>query len=215
MNGFLNILLNGAISILLVVTIGYAVVLNRKLRQLQSRQSDLVAILGRLDGALQTASVTVNALRESADAEDADLPVEEPPPVIRRAAPAPAVNRVAPPAPAPAPRRAPVHPQQFAVAPVHPQQIPSAPVPVQQAVPALVPRQRAVPEVATRPPARKPKAVLRADTLAERVDMAQLRPADGRPLMVKASAARPALGAVSHRAASDELMSVMRSLRKG
>jgi hypothetical protein len=75
--------------------------------------------------------------------------------------------------------------------------------------------QRAVPEVAARPPAKKPKAVLRADTLAERVDMGQLRPADGRPLMVKASAARPAQGAVSHRAASDELMSVMRSLRKG
>jgi hypothetical protein len=211
MNGFVNILLNGAISILLVVTISYAVILNRKLRQLQSRQSDLVAILGRLDGALQTASVTVNALRESADAEDVELPVEEPPPsrIVRR--PAATMNRVA--SPAPAPRPAPV--QQVVSAPVHVQKAVPAPMQVQKAIPAPMPVQRAVPEATARPTAKKPKAVLRADTLADRVDVAQLRPADGRPLIVKASAARPAQGAVGHRSASDELMSVMRSLRKG
>jgi hypothetical protein len=181
MDGFLNIFLNSTISLLLVVTIGYAVVLNRKLRHLQSRQSDLVAILGRLDGALATACVTVSAFRESADAEQADLPVEEPPPpprAVRRAEP---VAQRIPEAPRPAPIRAPTPPV----------------------------------EVTAKSVARKPKAVLRADTLADRLETARLRPADGQPLVVKASAPRPVQGPVSHRAASDELMSVMRSLRKG
>jgi hypothetical protein len=71
-------------------------------------------------------------------------------------------------------------------------------------------------EAAPKAAARKPKAMLRADTLAERLEMNQVRPADGQPLMVRASAPRPAQPEpVRHRAAADELMSVMRNLRKG
>ncbi|MFM9845334.1 MAG: hypothetical protein ACKVOI_20405 [Dongiaceae bacterium] len=183
MGDFFNIALNGAISVLLVITIVYAVILNRKLRQLQSNQSELAAILGRLDGALLTASVTVSALRESTDApEAAEAPVQ-----------------------APAPARFVPQPQQGTARPVEA----ARPVAQQQAKP--VPQ-----EAAPKPAARKPKAMLRADTLAERLEMAQVRPADGQPLMVRASAPRPAQQEPGrHRAAADELMSVMRNLRKG
>lgn len=190
MGDFFNIALNGAISVLLVVTIVYAVILNRKLRQLQSNQSELAAILGRLDGALLTASVTVSALRDSTDAPDA--------------AEAQAPARPAPQPPQAAARPAP-QPQQIAARPVEA----ARPAVQQQAKPAP---QEAAPKAA----ARKPKAMLRADTLAERLEMNQVRPADGQPLMVRASAPRPAQPEpVRHRAAADELMSVMRNLRKG
>ncbi len=194
MGDFFNIALNGAISVLLVITIVYAVILNRKLRQLQSNQSELAAILGRLDGALLSASVTVSALRESTDApEAAEAPVQTPAPV----------------------RTAPL-PSQVAARPAaQPQQIVARPI--EAARPVAQPQAKPVPqEAAPRPVARKPKAMLRADTLAERLEMNQVRPADGQPLMVRASAPRPAQPEpVRHRAAADELMSVMRNLRKG
>lgn len=178
MNGFLNIILNGTISFLLVITIIYAVILNKKLRLLQSHQSELAAILGRLDGALQTASVTVNALRESADTPaEMELPADEMQSPIRSGRrPEPMTDRT-PEVARPAPK------------------LPAA-------------------EASARLPARKQKPMLRPDTLAERLEMTQLRPADGKPLVVKASAPRPAQDTVRHRAAADELMSVMRSLRK-
>lgn len=194
MGDFFNIALNGAISVLLVITIVYAVILNRKLRQLQSNQSELAAILGRLDGALLTASVTVSALRESTDApEAAEAPLQAQPPVR----PAPQPQQVA--------ARPTPQPQQIAARPVEA----ARPVVQQQAKPAPQ-------DAAPKPSARKPKAMLRADTLAERLEMTQVRPADGQPLMVRASAPRPAQQEpVRHRAAADELMSVMRNLRKG
>jgi hypothetical protein len=193
MGDFFNIALNGAISVLLVITIVYAVILNRKLRQLQSNQSELAAILGRLDGALLTASVTVSALRESTDApEAAEAPVQ-----------------------APAPVRPVPQPQQIARPTPQPQQV--AARPVAAARPVVQPQAKPAPqEAAPKPAARKPKAMLRADTLAERLEMNQVRPADGQPLMVRASAPRPAQQEpVRHRAAAEELMSVMRNLRKG
>lgn len=211
MGDFFNIALNGAISVLLVITIVYAVVLNRKLRQLQSNQSELAAILGRLDGALLTASVTVSALRETTDAPavpeaPAYVPAPAPVPtqIVARPAPqaAPAVQR-----PAPAAQR-PIAPQAAPAA------APALPAPQQPATPAAAAAPAPVPAPA-KPAPKKAKAVLRADTLAERLEMNQVRPADGQPLMVQASAARPAQRGVRHRAAADELMSVMRNLRKG
>lgn len=178
MSGFLNIILNGTISILLVITIVYAVILNRRLRLLQSHQSELAAVLGRLDGALQTASVTVNALRESADTPaEMELPIDEAQSPVRSGRrPEPMTNRT-PEVARPAPK------------------IPAA-------------------EASPKPAVRKQKPMLRPDTLADRLEMTQLRPADGQPLVVRASAPRPAPEMVRHRAAADELMSVMRSLRK-
>jgi hypothetical protein len=206
MGDFFNIALNSAISILLVVTIVYAVILNKKLRQLQSNQSDLAAILGRLDGALLTASVTVSALRDSTDAQEtapAPMPAPQPAPVVR-AAPQPQPQQIAA---RPAEPARPVVPQPakpVAQAPVA--QVPAARVPAARVPAAQAP--------APKPAARKPKATLRADTLAERLEAPQVRAADGQPLMVRASAPRPQ-ETVRHRAAADELMSVMHNLRKG
>ena len=205
MGDFFNIALNGAISVLLVITIVYAVILNRKLRKLQSNQSELAAILGRLDGALLTASVTVSALRESTDApEIAEAPVQAPAPLRPAPQPQQTASRPAP------------QPQQTAALPV-PQPQQTAARPVEAARPAVQQQVKpATQQAAPKPTARKPKAMLRADTLAERLEMNQVRPADGQPLMVRASAPRPGQQEpVRHRAAADELMSVMRNLRKG
>jgi hypothetical protein len=182
---------------------------------LQSNQSELTAILGRLDGALLTASVTVSALRETTDAPAA----VEAPAYVPVPAPAPTQMVVRP-----APQAAPVaqRPAPVAQRPVAPQAapaaqraaVPSRPVP-QQSVAAVAAAAPAPVPAPAKPAPKKAKAVLRADTLAERLEMNQVRPADGQPLMVQASAARPAQQGVRHRAAADELMSVMRNLRKG
>ena len=52
--------------LLTISAIVYGIVLHRKLTALQSAQSDLAKLLGRLDGAISQASSTVSALKSNA-----------------------------------------------------------------------------------------------------------------------------------------------------
>jgi hypothetical protein len=65
MEGFVGIILNAVIVVLLVAAIGYGVILNRKLAALQSAQSELAALLGQLDQVIVQASSTVHAFRSN------------------------------------------------------------------------------------------------------------------------------------------------------
>jgi hypothetical protein len=60
------VILNGVVVLLLSAAIAYGIVLHRKLTALQSAQSELAALLGRLDGAIVQASSTVSALKSNA-----------------------------------------------------------------------------------------------------------------------------------------------------
>lgn len=178
MGSLFDTALNGSIVILLVVTICYAIVLNRKLRTLQSSQSELAAALGRLDGALQAASLTVTAMgAQAASRFEEELALAEQAP------------------PRPAPRR------DLARE--------AAPMP-----PKTAPARPAQPPVAAPAPARRQKPMLRTDTLAERLEMAAIRPADGQPLVVNAAMPKAPATPAGHRAAAEDLITIMRRLRK-
>jgi hypothetical protein len=60
------VILDAVVVALLVVAIGFGIRLHRRLVRLQSAQSELAALLGRLDGALVQASTTVSALKYNA-----------------------------------------------------------------------------------------------------------------------------------------------------
>jgi hypothetical protein len=65
MEGLAGFILNAVIVVLLVAAIGYGIILNRKLVALQSAQSELAALLGRLDEVLLQANSTVHAFRSN------------------------------------------------------------------------------------------------------------------------------------------------------
>jgi hypothetical protein len=60
------VILNAVVVTLLIVAIVFGIRLHRRLVKLQSAQSELAALLGRLDGALVQASTTVSALKYNA-----------------------------------------------------------------------------------------------------------------------------------------------------
>jgi hypothetical protein len=65
MEGLVGFILNAVIVVLLIAAIGYGIILNRKLVALQSAQSELAALLGRLDEVLLQANSTVHAFRSN------------------------------------------------------------------------------------------------------------------------------------------------------
>jgi hypothetical protein len=83
------VILDAAVVALLLVAIGFGIRLHRRLVRLQSAQSELAALLGRLDDALVQASTTVSALKYNA-AKQVETAAPRPP-----AAPAPAPERPA------------------------------------------------------------------------------------------------------------------------
>lgn len=74
MNTVLALAVNLLIAALLAVTIGYAVMLLRRIKMLQHCQADLAGSLGRLDDALRQASSTVVAFRDGASADVINQP---------------------------------------------------------------------------------------------------------------------------------------------
>lgn len=66
MDSFVPVILDAVVVTLLMVAIVFGVRLHRRLVKLQSAQSELAALLGRLDGALVQASTTVSALKYNA-----------------------------------------------------------------------------------------------------------------------------------------------------
>lgn len=74
MGGFsLGIAIESLVAVLLAVTIGYCVLVNRKLAQLRSDQSELKAIVRALHQATDQAAHAMNGLRESASNADETL----------------------------------------------------------------------------------------------------------------------------------------------
>lgn len=74
MGGFsLGIAIESLVAVLLAVTIGYCVLVNRKLAQLRSDQSELKSIVRALHQATDHASHAIVGLRESAAAADETL----------------------------------------------------------------------------------------------------------------------------------------------
>lgn len=65
MNDLVPVILNGVVIVLLIAAIAFGIRLHRRLAILQSAQSELAALLGRLDDALAQASSTVSALKYS------------------------------------------------------------------------------------------------------------------------------------------------------
>lgn len=70
MDGSLGIFIEGLVAVLLVVTIGYCVLVNRKLEQLRSNQSELRQIIRELNAATGQAETAIAALRTTADASE-------------------------------------------------------------------------------------------------------------------------------------------------
>lgn len=66
MDSLVPVILDAVVVTLLAVAIVFGVRLHRRLVRLQSAQSELAALLGRLDGALVQASTTVSALKYNA-----------------------------------------------------------------------------------------------------------------------------------------------------
>lgn len=66
MESFVPVILDAVVVALLVAAIVFGVRLHQRLVRLQSAQSELAALLGRLDGALVQASTTVSALKYNA-----------------------------------------------------------------------------------------------------------------------------------------------------
>jgi hypothetical protein len=89
------VILDAVVVTLLTVAIVFGVRLHRRLVKLQSAQSELAALLGRLDGALVQASTTVSALKYNtakqfesiAPRAPATPPAERPAQTSRPAAP--------------------------------------------------------------------------------------------------------------------------------
>jgi hypothetical protein len=79
------VILDAVVVTLLTVAIVFGVRLHQRLVRLQSAQSELAALLGRLDGALVQASTTVSALKYNAAKQfEAIAPrAPAPPPVAR------------------------------------------------------------------------------------------------------------------------------------
>jgi hypothetical protein len=65
-DSFVPVILDAVVVTLLTVAIVFGFRLHRRLVKLQSAQSELAALLGRLDGALVQASTTVSALKYNA-----------------------------------------------------------------------------------------------------------------------------------------------------
>jgi hypothetical protein len=65
-DSFVPVILDAVVVTLLAVAIVFGMRLHRRLMKLQSAQSELAALLGRLDGALVQASTTVSALKYNA-----------------------------------------------------------------------------------------------------------------------------------------------------
>ena len=90
MDSLVGVTLNGVVVLLLCAAIVYGIVLHRKLTALQSAQSELAALLCRLDGAITQASTTVSAFKSNAalvEMPRPPMPVERPAPAARPAAP--------------------------------------------------------------------------------------------------------------------------------
>ena len=66
MDNLIGVTLDGVVVLLLSAAIVYGIILHRKLTALQSAQSDLAKLLGRLDAAISQASSTVSALKSNA-----------------------------------------------------------------------------------------------------------------------------------------------------
>ena len=66
MDNLIGVALDGVVVLLLTAAIVYGVVLHRKLTALQSAQSELATLLGRLDGAITQATSTVSAFESNA-----------------------------------------------------------------------------------------------------------------------------------------------------
>jgi hypothetical protein len=77
------------------VAIGFGIRLHRRLVRLQSAQSELAALLGRLDGALVQASTTVSALKYNA-AKQVETAAPRPPAAPAPERPADAARAAAP-----------------------------------------------------------------------------------------------------------------------
>lgn len=121
MESLVPVILDAVVVALLVVAIGFGVRLHRRLVRLQSAQSELAALLGRLDGALVQASTTVSALKYNTARQ------------FEASAPRPAA------APSPATASRPVEPARPA-APV--ETIKTAPTRVEAAKPLLARRRK-------------------------------------------------------------------------
>jgi len=83
MDSLVGVTLNGVVVLLLCAAIVYGIVLHRKLTALQSAQSELAALLCRLDGAITQASTTVSAFKSNAalvETARPPVPVERPAP---------------------------------------------------------------------------------------------------------------------------------------
>jgi len=65
-DNLIGVTLDGVVVLLLSAAIVYGIILHRKLTALQSAQSDLAKLLGRLDAAISQASSTVSALKSNA-----------------------------------------------------------------------------------------------------------------------------------------------------
>jgi len=73
MGGALGILVEVLVAVLLLVTIGYCVLVNRKLEQIRSDQSELRQIIRELNTATGHAQAAIAGLRENADSAEAML----------------------------------------------------------------------------------------------------------------------------------------------
>lgn len=73
MDNLIGVALDGVVVLLLSAAIVYGVILQRKLAALQSAQSDLAKLLGRLDAAISQASSTVNAFKSNTQAMETSV----------------------------------------------------------------------------------------------------------------------------------------------
>jgi septal ring factor EnvC (AmiA/AmiB activator) len=69
----LGFVVEGLVAVLLMVTIGYCVLVNRKLEQLRSDQSELRQIIRELNAATGQAETAITVLRQSAQSAETTL----------------------------------------------------------------------------------------------------------------------------------------------
>jgi len=71
-----GMILEGLVAVLLVVTIVYSAILDRRLKALRTGQDGLKALIEGLDGATRRAQTSINELKAAADAAGQNLSVQ-------------------------------------------------------------------------------------------------------------------------------------------
>ncbi len=69
----LGLIVEGLVSVLLILTIGYSILLNQRLKKLHADKDALKAIIADLVTATETANIAISELRQTADEAETNL----------------------------------------------------------------------------------------------------------------------------------------------